>query len=199
MARWANETAYNTLIDAAILKYGSRVTRPLVQAIIAVESAFRPDAFRPEPHLGAGEGSHGLMQVLYQTARGTGWIGQPADLFKPNVNIDVGVHFLSDLVRRKNGDILSAVSAYNNGNGRRATGGEQVCLARDTNKQCIRWFHPQPGDFLNQPYVDKVLDALRYFDPGTTGIPDDDVAGTGSLDMRLIALGGLLWLAFRRR
>jgi len=159
---WVNENTFDSMIDAAIARHGNLVSRNLVKAMIAVESGFKPTAYRAEPHIN--DASRGLMQVLYATARGTGWIGTEQSLYDPATNIGVGVDFLSSLVKAKRGDLWSAVSAYNNGNGKRATGATTVCLARDTSGKCVKSFTAQPGQFLNQPYVDKVQAALSYFD-----------------------------------
>lgn len=162
MARWANEDAYDAFIASAVARAGHQVTVPLVKSVIAVESGFSPKAHRAEPHIG--DASRGLMQILFKTASGLqGWRGSSTELYDPELNIRLGTQYLSDRVRAHGGDVLAGVSAYNNGHGRRATALTTVCLARDTQGKCIRSFTAQPGQFLNQPYVDKVLDALRYF------------------------------------
>jgi len=182
---WVNENGYDSMIDAAIARHGNMVSRNLVKAMIAVESGFKPTAYRAEPHVN--DASRGLMQVLYATARGTGWIGTEQSLYDPATNIGVGVDFLSSLVKSKRGDVWAAVSAYNNGNGKRATGTTTVCLARDTSGKCIRSFTAAPGQFLNQPYVDKVRAALDYFDgSGTTG------AAGGSSAVLLLLVGAVI-------
>lgn len=159
---WVNENAYDAIIDDAIAASGGVVSRPLVKAIIAVESAFNPKAYRVEVKIS--DASRGLMQILLRTARGVGFTGDPAELFDPKTNITYGVKFLSNLVRSKNGDMLAAISAYNNGNGKRAKVTTPVCLARDQKTgKCVRTFIAKPGEFFNQPYVDKVLRTLKYF------------------------------------
>lgn len=188
MMKWRNEDAYNASIRRAVAKYGDRVSFDVVRAIIATESGFNPNAYRAEPHIS--DGSHGLMQVLYRTALGTGWKGNADDLFDPDTNIDVGVHYLSDLVRAKNGDVWAAVSAYNNGNGKRASVATTVCLARNASGSCVQSFTANPGEFFNQPYVDKVRSNLMYF----TGLnPSGGTVGIGFLI--LLALG--VALAYR--
>lgn len=159
--RWANENAYDALIDEAVKTCNDpRVTKPLVKAIIGVESGFNPRAYRAE--VAIGDASRGLMQLLLRTARAAGFTGSPEQLFDPATNITYGVRYLCDLMRRK-GDLWTAVSAYNNGHGRRATQPTTVCLARDQQGKCVRYFTAQPGQFLNQPYVDKVMAAYKYF------------------------------------
>lgn len=63
-----------------------------VLAVIEIESAFDPGAYRAEPSLG--DASRGLMQILLSTARDRGY-GGPADgLFDPEVNLRVGMAHL---------------------------------------------------------------------------------------------------------
>lgn len=176
MARFANENAYDAIIDAEIAGAPTGVDRALVKAIIGTESGFKPNAYRGEPHIG--DASRGLMQILLRTAQGVGFAGPALDLYDPATNIRYGVRFLSGLVRSKGGDVWSAVSAYNNGNGRVAKVTTTVCLARNADGTCARSFTAQPGQFLNQPYVDKVKALYRYF--------STQLAGGGALGLLLM-------------
>jgi len=84
-----------------------------IKAIIGAESDFNPDAYRPEPQIN--DGSYGLMQLLYKTARGLGYTGQSSGLYDPLINITLGAKLLAQL-RRAYGDNFSRVySAYNSG------------------------------------------------------------------------------------
>jgi soluble lytic murein transglycosylase-like protein len=157
---FVNENAYDLVISEAVKANGNVVSVQLVKAIIATESQFKPTAYRAEVKIG--DASRGLMQILLKTAQGVGFTGAAAELFDPKVNLTYGVKFLSQLVRSKP-DTLSAISAYNNGNGRRAKVTTPVCLARDGTGKCVRTYIAQPGEFLNQPYVNKVLGYLKYF------------------------------------
>lgn len=186
----ANENTYDTIIAAESLARGSVVPVSLVKAIIATESHFKPNAFRNEPQIG--DASRGLMQILLRTAQGVGFSGTPQELLQPAINIKYGVAFLSQLARSK-GDLLTAISAYNNGNGRRATKATTVCLAHDpVSGDCIRSYTAQPGEFLNQPYVDKVVAAWQSYG-GTPPAGSVSVAGLGTL----VALGAGLFLVMR--
>lgn len=190
MSRWANEDTYDTAVQAAVSRVRSAVTPSLVKAVIAVESGFNPKAYRAEPHIG--DASRGLMQLLFRTATGLqGWQGAPQDLYDPALNVRLGTQYLTDRIRAHGGDVLAGVSAYNNGHGRRAVTPTTTCLARDASGKCQRSFTAQPGQFLNQPYVDKVVSALRYFD-GATGTSPDGV-------WTFVVLGGALWFATRTR
>lgn len=82
-------------------------------AIIRAESAWTTDA-----HSGAD--AYGLMQLLPATARGLAkTANQPyagaADLLDPQVNINLGVHYLSDMAIRYDGSPWLASAAYNAG------------------------------------------------------------------------------------
>jgi soluble lytic murein transglycosylase-like protein len=78
----------------------------LVQAVVAVESGFRPDALSPK-------GAQGLMQLMPRTARSLG----VKDAFDPADNLDGGTRYLRALVTRYGGDVKHALAAYNAGEG----------------------------------------------------------------------------------
>jgi soluble lytic murein transglycosylase-like protein len=84
-----------------------------IKAVIGVESSYNPRAYRAEPRIN--DASYGLMQLLYRTAVGLGYAGEPEGLFDPGINIDLGSKFLGQL-RARHGDNFAAVySAYNSG------------------------------------------------------------------------------------
>jgi hypothetical protein len=78
----------------------------LVQAVVAVESGFRPDAVSPK-------GAQGLMQLMPATARSLGVM----DSFDPASNLDGGTRYLRALIQRYDGDLKRALAAYNAGEG----------------------------------------------------------------------------------
>ena len=92
------------VIAKASRKYGVEVG--LIKAVIKAESNFNPTAVS---HAGA----RGLMQLMPATARSLG----VNDSFDPEQNVMAGTRFLSDLLKRYNGDIDSALAAYNWGPG----------------------------------------------------------------------------------
>ncbi len=94
--------AFNTHIRIASDKY--MVDPALIEAIIEVESSFRPDAV-------SRSGATGLMQLMPATARDLA----VTDRFDPRQNIHGGVKYISQLLQRFDNDLTLAVAAYNAG------------------------------------------------------------------------------------
>lgn len=92
------------IISRASQRYGIDIG--LIKAVIKSESNFNPQAVS---HAGA----QGLMQLMPATARSLG----VSDSFDPEQNVMAGTRFLSDMLRRYNGDVDSALAAYNWGPG----------------------------------------------------------------------------------
>jgi soluble lytic murein transglycosylase-like protein len=76
----------------------------LIATVVGVESGFNRMAVSPK-------GARGLMQLMPETARQYG----VRDVHDPRENLEGGVAYLSDLVRRYNGDMKLALAAYNAG------------------------------------------------------------------------------------
>lgn len=91
-----------TLIRSAAHRHG--VDARLVEAIIAVESAFDPGAVSPK-------GAMGLMQLMPDTADRYA-VHNP---FDPVQNIAGGIRYLRDLLSRFHGNLRWALAAYNAG------------------------------------------------------------------------------------
>ena len=88
----------------------------LVMAVIEVESA---GYHRAESHVGA----LGLMQLLPSTGKelagkmGIPWKGDDT-LFDPTINVQLGTAYLRELADRYDGNVSTALAAYNWGPGR---------------------------------------------------------------------------------
>jgi hypothetical protein len=78
----------------------------LVLAVVAVESAFRPDAV-------SSKGARGLMQLMPKTAAELG----VKDALDPAENLDGGSRYLLFLLTLYDGDLEKALAAYNAGMG----------------------------------------------------------------------------------
>jgi soluble lytic murein transglycosylase-like protein len=92
-----------TLVDNAARKYG--LPPELVRAVVAVESAYRPDAVSPK-------GAIGLMQLMPSTAKGLGVDPKVAEQ-----NVDAGTRYLRDLLLKYDQQMFHALAAYNAGPG----------------------------------------------------------------------------------
>src|SRR5436190_17055569 len=93
--------------------YWYDVPVPWIRAVIDVESGWNATAYRFEAKIN--DASYGLMQLLYRTAQGLGFTGQPEDLYDPAVNIDLGARLLGQLRARYGDDFRRVYSAYNSG------------------------------------------------------------------------------------
>ena len=93
---------YGELVKAAAARYA--VDAELIKSVIAAESNFDPKAISKR-------NARGLMQLLPETAARFG----VQDIFDPKENIDAGTHYLSDLLKRYNNDLVLALAAYNAG------------------------------------------------------------------------------------
>ncbi len=92
-----------------------QVDPDLVAAVINVESRWRVNAVSPK-------GASGLMQLMPSTAD---WVAEQMglaafkqqDLFRPEVNIQLGTWYLANLLNEFGQSLPVAVAAYNGGRG----------------------------------------------------------------------------------
>lgn len=132
-----------SLITQASARYG--VPESLIQAVIATESSFNPQAV-------SSAGAKGLMQLMDGTARGLG----VSDPFDPAQNIDGGTKYLSYQINRYGGDVKTALAAYNAGPGRL----QRLGIGND--EQLMEKFHLLPQE--TQGYIAKIMRAQAKFE-----------------------------------
>lgn len=135
-----SSSAYDDLISAAGAKYG--VDPALIKGVMQSESSFNPNAL-------SSAGAKGLMQLMDGTARGLG----VTNSFDPAQNIDGGTRFLSYLLRKYDGNVSTALAAYNAGPGRV----DRLGIAND--QDVATHLHKLPEETQN--YIRKVLTASQ--------------------------------------
>lgn len=128
--RNSRPTRYDRLIRETCQKYG--VDSALVKAVIKAESDFNPYAVSKK-------GARGLMQLMPTTLKEL----KVYDPFHPRDNINGGVRFLKQLLKRFNNDIPLTLAAYNAG------------------AEIVEKYEDIPPYQETQHYVKKVL---SYFD-----------------------------------
>jgi soluble lytic murein transglycosylase-like protein len=89
-----------------ILKAANRyeVDPAIIKAIIMAESGYNPNAVSKS-------GAIGLMQLMPTTARELG----VDDIFNPEQNINAGVRYFKQMLKRFDGNTALALAAYNAG------------------------------------------------------------------------------------
>jgi soluble lytic murein transglycosylase-like protein len=114
--------AVRHLIREAASQHG--VEFELLQAVIATESGFDPEAVSPK-------GAVGLMQLIPDTAerfgvRPQGALSVSERLTDPRTNIQAGSRYLAWLIKHFNGDVRLALAGYNAGEGAVLKAGRRI-------------------------------------------------------------------------
>ncbi|AZN40496.1 lytic transglycosylase domain-containing protein [Paenibacillus albus] len=133
---------YEAIINDAAAKYG--IDPSLIKGVIHTESSFNPNAE-------SSAGAKGLMQLMDGTARGLG----VSNSFDPEQNIEGGTRFLAYLMRKYDGNVQSALAAYNAGPGRVDRSG----ITGSANFDDLAHLLPKE----TQRYVTKVMNATDQF------------------------------------
>ncbi|XEC96838.1 lytic transglycosylase domain-containing protein [Paenibacillus tarimensis] len=138
----APAAGYESVINEAAAKFD--VDPSLIKAVIHTESSFRSDAV-------SSAGAKGLMQLMDATSQGLG-VTNP---FDPVQNIEGGTRFLAYLLRKYDGNELTALAAYNAGPGKIDR------LGIKTDEDVMNGFHRLPKE--TQAYISKVTDARMMY------------------------------------
>lgn len=155
---FAFENAFDPIINQAAAKYDVPVA--LIKAVIGKESSFNPKSFAKDMKGSQVVAvSYGLMQLTWNTAV---WLGFPNDtsrymeLMKPEVNIPLGVKYLSILMKRYGFTTPEDIyAAYN--------GGPDEPKKKDAD-----------GNYLNpnvQEHVEQFMPIYEYFAETEAGEP----------------------------
>lgn len=131
-------------VDILRSTVGTRVSPALVLAVIAVESAGKPDAV-------SRAGAQGLMQLMPDTATRFG----VKDSFSARENIAGGVKYLDWLMEEFNSDPLLALAGYNAGEGavRSHAGVPPYAETRDYVPKVLAAFQVARGLCLTPPVL----------------------------------------------
>lgn len=142
------------LITSTASKHG--ISARLVEAIIAVESAFNPLAV-------SAKGAMGLMQLMPKTASQYA-VRNP---FDPLQNIQGGIGLLRDLLHRFQGDLRLALAAYNAGEKAVVENGG-IPPYRETREYVRKVLHRYGGSSIMHPRTTPAYRVYRVIGPGGT-------------------------------
>lgn len=136
--------AYPELVGAASAEFG--LDPILIWSVMRQESRYDSQAI-------SRANAHGLMQVVPATRDEIGRaLGEPVDhesMFDPATSIRFGAFYLSQMLKRFNGDLELAVAAYNGGGGTVSRSlADPMVSSRD---DFYRWLTlAEPREFLNR-------------------------------------------------
>ena len=150
---YAWPAAYSNWVDQAT-QGPEGVDPALVYAVMREESGYRAKVVSPV-------GARGLLQIMTPTgerlAASKGWEQFHAeDLFEPQLNIDLGSHYLGQLTERFGGRLSAAIASYNAGP--EAVSGWPLGLEEDDDE----WVESIPYD-QTRSYVRRVLRSLHAY------------------------------------
>lgn len=193
--------AVQPAVESAASMHG--VPPVLVNAVIWVESRFRPDAVSPA-------GARGLMQLMPATSAAMAKRHDLPDApFDPRVNVHLGTLYLAMLLRRWDGNVDLAAASYYAGAGRVARAGgvvppvaagyvrkvrNAVTLFSAIHARCRGEPVPMPSDMLpSAPVASRQAPRTRAAPrPARPTGPAPVVASAGGGGAALLAIGALL-------
>ncbi len=165
---------FKKLIDPIAEKWN---VHPLfILSIIRQESLFDWEAK-------SSAGALGLMQIILPTARDIkGWLRMnslelPGDLKIPEINLQMGTHYIFRLIRKYKGNVPMALSAYNAGPGNtdrwlRGRVGLADEIAKNNGTTSVYtsdlWFEELPWDETNT-YITRILRNWMVYQAFDTG------------------------------
>lgn len=142
----------NDIFERAAVKYNVPVN--LLKAIGKAESDFKPDAV-------SRSGAQGVMQLMPKTAEYLG----VKDSFDPEQNIMGGAKYISELLKKYDGDTTLALAAYNAGMGNVSKYGG-VPPFKETQNYVVK-----VAKFMNQNLDAGSLRSVKSNVPTTSTIP----------------------------
>ena len=160
-----NAKRFESLIEQAAKVH--KIDPALVKAVVAVESAFQPDAVSPK-------GARGLMQVIPDTAERYGVVSDKKKstaekLLDPVTNLNVGIQHLRMLMSMFASNIELVLAAYNAGEGNVLKHANKIPPFRETQeyvkkvKEFYAGFAPTPKNVEAKPVQ------LALATPGRSG------------------------------
>jgi soluble lytic murein transglycosylase len=146
-------TAFDRTVERVARAHG--VDPALVYAVMREESGYQPDALSVV-------GARGLVQIMPDTGRRLAAdLGanrfDPAELFVPERNLELGALYLSQLVGRFDGRLSAAIASYN-------AGPEAVArwFAAERGRDDDEWVESIPYD-QTRSYVKRVLRSVHVY------------------------------------
>lgn len=139
----------------------------LLSAVIWQESSFRPRAFNGSHNPGVAVSSYGLGQLTLDTAK---WHCnlEKKDILNTAKNLTCSARVLKYQLKRYDGDLDSAISAYNMGTPCICNGKHYIKSIRGVVKDCRHKKTLLPlacsikGRYWNQKYVSDVLGKMQF-------------------------------------
>ena len=134
-----NKEQLHAIIEQVASRYN--VDPALIKAIVMAESGYNPKAVSKK-------GAMGLMQLMPSTAQELG----VKELFNPKDNVEAGVRYFKQLLRRFGGDVRLALAAYNAGSTkvRRYRGVPPIGATRYYVKKVFHYYRLYKKDYVTK-------------------------------------------------